>query len=195
MKKIVKTALVGSILAFGFTGCGEMITVEKDKSGATAYMMNYEIKLPVKKGGLYRGYDINSYEMDFKEVNGVVTVELRHRITFTVGTGTPMKENATPRDWMPERFYHNPISFDIVGLRARKHANRVRYCSLIVDSCKEIIKAEYSKEDFVKFFRKAKDAKVEIRYGNEKITVHIPNIEKVRKYARCLENPVTCKAK
>lgn len=195
MKKTLKAALVGSILAFGFTGCGKLITVEKEKSGATAYMMNYEIKLPVKKGGLYHGYDINSYEMDFKEVNGIVTVELRHRVTFTVGSGTPVKSNASLKDWMPERFYHNPISFDIVGLPAIKHTGRVRQCSLIIDSCKETIKAQYSKAAFVKFFRKAKNAKVEIHYGNEKRTVYIPNIEKLNKYAKCLENPVTCNSK
>ncbi len=195
MKKSIKVAVAGVVLALGMTACGEMITVEKQDNGAMAYMLNYKVQLPVNKGGRYNGYKIHNYYMDFKEMNGIVTVKVKHRIMFTMGSGTPNNGSGSLTNWMPSRFYHQPVSFDIVGLSARKHISRIRACSLLIDSCSETIKTQYTKKDFVKFFKNTKNAKVKIRFGNEERTVHIPSMQKIHKYANCLENKASCASK
>ena len=192
MKKLVTKALILGAVAFGVTGCGEMISVKKQDNGAISYEMSYAADLPVNKGGRYNGYKIHRYYMDLKEMNGIVTVEVIHRTMFTMGSGTPNNGTGSLTNWMPSRFYHEPISFDIVGLSARKHTARMRWCSVIIDSCSESIKTQYTKKQFIRFFKKAKNAQVKIRYANDERTVYIPNMNKIQKYVECLENPASC---
>ena len=197
MRKMLKMALVSGVMAIGFTGCGETITVEKQGNGAIAYMMNYEVTLPVNKGGTYNRYKIHRYRMNFKELNGIVTAEVVHAIDFTMGSGVPFSGSLNPdkTTWLPSRFYHKPKSFDIVGLRARNHVSRVTGASLVFDSWSETIKTRYSKRDFIKFFKNRKNAKVKIRFRNETKTVYIPSMNKIHKYVNCLENKASCGSK
>ena len=197
MKKMIKVALLSGVMALGFTGCGEMITVEKQDNGAIAYMMNYEVKLPVNKGGTYNRYKIHSYKMNFKELNGYVTVSVVHDIQFTMGSGVPYSGSLDPdkTTWLPNRFYHNPKSFNIVGLRARNHVSGVKEANILFDSWSETIKTRYSKRDFIKFFKNRKSSKVKIRFRNETKTVYIPSMNKIHKYVNCLENKASCGSK
>ena len=194
---MIKVALLSGVMALGFTGCGEMITLEKQDNGAMAYMLNHEIKLPVNKGGTYNRYKIHRYRMNFKEVNGIVTVSVIHAIDFTTGSGVPFSGSLNPdkTTWLPSRFYHKPKSFDIVGLRARNHVSRVTGASFVFDSWSETIKTRYSKRNFIKFFKNKKNVKVKVRFRNETKTVYIPSMDKIHKYVKCLENKASCGSK
>lgn len=195
MKMSVKVAIASAVLALGMTGCGELITVEKQDNGALAYLMNFEVSLPIKEDVEYRGFDIDSYYMDFKELNGMVTVEVRHHVTFTIGSGAPNNGTGSLTDWMPSEFYDKPSSFDIVGLTANMHTPRKQKCSFIITSCSESVKTQYTKKEFVEFFKNAKNAQVKIRYGNEEKVVNIPSMDKIKKYANCLADRSACVSK